>query len=380
MKVVYFYHRDPGTYGAAKSMNRMIQLLKERYEVEPIIITPFYNLNNEFADLHNIENYVIPYQHDVEREHSGIIKKIYTKIKRYHSSLLFNYRIKKIDFSSVSIVHSSSVVINKGAYVSQMMNIPHVWHIRELERDWKFIRNDQRERMNQYTTKFIAISAAVAKEWLQFGIDKTKMVTIQNGLTNFPSVVKDHQKGSSKIRIVFAGYLSESKGQLEFLKSLTLLSSEIAKKISVDLIGDGDKKYTEEIKRFINIEIKGIEIKMLGYISNAHEMFSDYDIGVINSKAEAFGRTTVEYMLAELSVLASNTGANVELLTNGKTGTLFDYRDIKDLSQKIEFLVRNSEYRLSVAKKGRIYAENNYSDVKNAERIFLLYKKITEGV
>ena len=53
------------------------------------------------------------------------------------------------------------------------------------------------------------------------------------------------------------------------------------------------------------------------------------------SKNEAFGRVTVEYMLQNLAVIASDAGANSEIIENGVSGLLYRLGDVDDLARKM---------------------------------------------
>ena len=100
-----------------------------------------------------------------------------------------------------------------------------------------------------------------------------------------------------------------------------------------------------------------------------------YDIGVVCSASEGFGRVTVEYMLSKLVVVASNSGANPELLCNGEYGLLFRTFDEKDLSLVLVDAISKSkdrEFRERVSK----YAENQFLIENNAEKILKCFDSL----
>lgn len=379
MKVLYFYHRDDGSYGAAKSMNRLIQLLKENHNVIPIIITPYKNYNNSFADKNGIENYVIPYQHNVWYSDKSFFRNIYYIIRNSVDRFLLPFRLKKIDFSNIDIVHSASAVINIGSIVARKKNIIHIWHIRELNRKWKYLNQKKTiSLMNASTDEFVTISDAVNIEWKKLGIHEDKMIRIYNGITPVLTVERQEEK-ENKLKFVFTGYISEAKGQLGFLKSISLIPEIYKKMITIDFYGNGEKVYYNKLKSYAEHNLGDVQINFKGYKKNIETILANYDIGIINSKAEAFGRTTVEYMMAELLVYASNTGANPELIRDGETGILFDRENLNDLAEKISDILENREMIKNISENARLYAENNFSDVMNAEKIFAEYRNLLGG-
>ena len=77
---------------------------------------------------------------------------------------------------------------------------------------------------------------------------------------------------------------------------------------------------------------------MLGYREDVCSLLHEYDCGVMCSRSEGFGRVTAEYMMAGLPVIASDTGANPELVNEGQTGLFYRWGDTSDLAKKIEML------------------------------------------
>ena len=78
-------------------------------------------------------------------------------------------------------------------------------------------------------------------------------------------------------------------------------------------------------------------------------------------------------MLAELVVIASNSGANSELIENNKTGLLYKLGDYKDLADKIEFLINNKDKMKEISKRAKAYALSNYTSDINTKNIYDLY-------
>ena len=93
------------------------------------------------------------------------------------------------------------------------------------------------------------------------------------------------------------------------------------------------------------------------------------------SKSEAFGRVTIEYMMANIAVIASNTGANPELIDNQKNGLLYNYNDYEDLKNKIVLLKNNKEMRKEIAENG-CESSKKYTAEINASSIYNLYKEV----
>ena len=97
------------------------------------------------------------------------------------------------------------------------------------------------------------------------------------------------------------------------------------------------------------------------------------DVGILPSISEAFGRVTIEYMLHNLLVIASNRGANIELIEHGKTGLLYDIDCTDSLAELMLWCVQNKQTVLKIAEQGKNMAEKCYTAEINADNIMKIY-------
>ena len=83
-------------------------------------------------------------------------------------------------------------------------------------------------------------------------------------------------------------------------------------------------------------------------------------------------------MAAKLCVVASDTGANPELVTDGVTGYLYKFGDIKDLHNKLLFLYNNKKVIKEIGERSYKAVENRFTTERNANEIYKVYKSIKE--
>ena len=105
-----------------------------------------------------------------------------------------------------------------------------------------------------------------------------------------------------------------------------------------------------------------------------NSIYKNYNIGLMCSKKEGFGRVTVEYISAGLYVIASNTGANPEIIKK-EFGELYKYGDTKDLINKI----KNAFGKQVDINFARNYVAENYSSNVYANKIYIIYSKLLDG-
>lgn len=290
---------------------------------------------------------------------------------------------KQVDLSSFDLIHTNSNRDGIGALIAQKHSIPHVWHLREFgEEDYNtvFLPPYNIEFMNRTTTRFVAISKAVAKAWERKGLQKLKIKQIYNGI-NFSLIQSDPERkplGDNQLKMVFTGTVCPAKGQNEIIEAIGLLPEEEKKAVSVDFYGEGVAEYISSLKKRAAELGFADQVRFLGHCDDIGSRLKDYAVGVVCSRSEAFGRITPEYMAAGLITLACDTGANPELIHDGETGFLYhrsDYHDFARLIQRV--LKMSTEEKSAVSRAAEQYARTHFTAEKNAENIYQLYREIT---
>ena len=382
---VLFISNSDDKFGAPKSMLEMIKVLQREQDITPIVLTPTHNNINKICDQLNIENYSTKYYSFMYLKKSSSVLSFCKDFLRPVGYTFFNkVAIKKINnainLSKVDLVHTNISIMDIGAEIGKKYDIPHVWHLREFGQEDFNLKSSRRRfihYMNKNTNQFFAISEAVKKSWVKKGIQKEKIQVIYNGINKEKfSVPREQNSKKEKLRLVFSGSLAEHKGQINLLEALTYLPKEVKDCIQVDFIGSGAETYEVFLKEKVQRYRLEDNINFLGYKEDIYKLLPNYDIGIVCSKSEGFGRVTVEYMMAGLCVIVSNTGANEEIVDNQKNGLVYKYNDNKDLAEKIKFLYYNqvtiSDYGILARKK----AVEEFTSEMNANEVYKSYNQV----
>lgn len=373
MRVLYVLSRDD-KYGAPRALIEMVLTLKEKHNVEPIILTPAKNKINEQCDKLNIENYHIPYGTAMK-----IKKDYFNNILRW---LLFKYGnifslrkiSKKIDMNKIDLIHTNNSVIDFGYRLSKKHNIKHIFHIREFaDLDFNYYPFDKNNIKYMNNSDNIAISKVINNHWEKKNVKNLNI--IYDGI-DLDTIEPKKKYSTGKIKFIFMGSLCEGKGQMDFLNAIVKLDKKTLSNIEIHFYGSGDNQYIQMISDFINKNSLKDAVYLKGYDSNIRCIIKEYDVGIINSRSEAFGRVTVEYMATGLCVLASNTGANTEIINDNKTGILFEYKNYDDICDKIKYIVNNNELIKKIGVAARKEVLKKYSKETNAANVYKLYKEI----
>lgn len=366
-KIIYIFDEDD-KYGGPKTGMEMILGLKEK-GIKPIVLTSIKNNVNKICDDNNIENYVTHHHKYTYVKTNSKVKDLIKFIPRFIRYKIGNFvalRIinKKIDMNEVEFIHTNISAIDLGAKLSAKYNLKNIMHIREfwdLDFNMHSYRKNYIEYLNKNVYAFIAISDAIRQHWIKKGINEKKIFTIYNGVNLNNIVPKKEFNTSNKMKILMMGSISEGKGQIELVKAVSLLEEDVKQNILVDIVGSGYSFAEENLKKeIVNNKLENI-INFKGYDKNIRERINTYDIATVCSKSEGFGRVTIEYMAAGICVIASDKGANVELIEENKNGFLYKKGNYQDLAQKITYIYKNRNKLQEIAENAINTATNKFS-------------------
>ncbi len=380
-KKILFIANEAQIGGATKSLIYLVKNVSDKYD--PIILMNRTGLLSELCKKNNLNYFVLKYKPFAIGRGSTrlkiIIKKILFPLLKLQYIIYNQLALRKIDslidMKEISLIHSNVNRDDFGILLSKKYNILHIMHLREFgNMDYKLLRfrKNHIKYMNENTNYFIAISKTIRDYFVSQGLTENKIKLIYNGVHLQENIKKSFY--SNNLKIIFMGGIQESKGQIELINALNLLTKNIKDKIIVDFYGKGTKSYILYLKKIIKKYKLEKNITFNDYDINIDKKIQNYDIGIMCSKSEAFGRVIVEYMTNKLITIVPDTGSAPEIVTND-SGFIYNYGNYKDLANIITKI-----YNMTDKEKIKI-VENGYkrskqfSDVNNAKNIMLLYEE-----
>lgn len=379
MKIVYFTHYTD-LYGANKSLIEIVTNMSKK-GVNPVVISPgFGELNKELNKL-NIENYCFDYECWVKSTKSTFIKNILLYVRFNIKNVIAIKKINKlINRLDVDLIHSNSSVINIGAIIAKKQKLPHIWHIREFGKEDYNIefyksRNKAIKFILDNSSQVICISNSIKQSYFK-NMDDKKINVIYNAVeTDF----KENKciKNEGRMNIIFVGNVMENKNQMEAIKALNSLDSNILEHVHLDIVGSGDEIYINKLKDYINKNKLVKNVNFLGHIKNVSDIYQNYEIGIISSVKEGFGRVTIEYMSNGIIPIASNTGANVEIVKNNENGFIYELGNHLELAKIITLLYNDKKLRIDMNKISKKYVRDNFSIERLISELLEIYTKLT---
>lgn len=221
-------------------------------------------------------------------------------------------------------------------------------------------------------TSLVAVSNAVKQEYSKHGYDPESIEVIYNGVDfrflkpapvrNIEESENSHLAHSTKKRVelLYVGRLNTEKGTLVMLKALDLLINKQGKRnLHLNIFGDGDKAYINELQRFLQEKHLTEFVTFYGRVPQ-DELIEHYDRSDMmlmpSIWQEPFALVTAEAMARGLPVIASNVGGTGERITHDVNGLLVQPGDEQALAAAISQLVENPEkyQRLSSAARSTV--------------------------
>jgi L-malate glycosyltransferase len=140
------------------------------------------------------------------------------------------------------------------------------------------------------------------------------------------------------------------------------------------LVGDGEQRSRFEQQ----VTSLGLEqnFLFLGRRADIPKILGCCDIAVLPSRAEGLPNAVLEYMAAELPVVASCVGGNAELIEDGVTGLLVPPEDSLALSGALLQLLRDPREAQHMAYSGHEFTVRNFSFERLVREVDELYSEL----
>lgn len=378
MRVLYVSHYA-GLGGAQKSLLSMIDYLRPM-GVEPFVLIPCHGpVEEEFRRLN------IPYEiarfTSMRKPSQGKCRDRLEGFLRKKINYITAFKISRKYKGQFDLVHANSSLAFFGCYLKRRLQIPLVWHLREfgdLDYPLSFIGG------NKYSTycyenadALIAISKIIYSHYSKTIAPNGTYRLIYNGVdeTMIPSK-KMIDKSDRPLRLCIVGGVTKGKNHRDLIEAIALMPKG---NVEVDIIGSGDDTLQEELTILAEkLDVSDI-IRFCGQDNDICTKLSRYDVGLVTSINEAFGRIIIEYMLAGLVVVASDTGACPELIDDGLNGLLYELGNPSSLANCLTRLVNDPKLLETLGKAGHDKAMNQFTAKTNATNVYNLYRELTSN-
>ncbi len=213
---------------------------------------------------------------------------------------------------------------------------------------------------------YTANSAAVAEHLARLVSVPSRTIGV---LANGVSVAPPRPEIRERIRaslgwdetVTGIGYVSrmaEHKGHSNLLSALSL-ARDRGLSLRTCLVGDGPERgrLEHEIGR-LNLRDS---VSLTGTVPNVDEYMEAFDVVALFSSREGMANVLLEAMAAGKAVIATNIGANAEVLDHGRAGLLLTDTTPAAIAGSLQRLVECPEMRAELGVAARQRAESTYS-------------------
>lgn len=348
---IAFFIDTFGMGGAEVLVSRLLLAIRDR-GFEPVLLT-FGNLPLErFCEAHGVEFHRLPNQ---------------AQYKSVKTLPLFALAMRRVlNDLSIGLLHSHLFgPVTAGALAALCSRVPHVGTLHDT-----YIVEERPSRAHLLTlalwlgTDLVCVSRQMHEFYRRQVRGRSAGIReIRNGVGR-QQVTEDRQRVRAELEIGSAETLVVSVSRMIPLKRTEMLvrafaSSRRVAASALLIVGDGPE--LDGLKALAN-ELGIADVtRFTGERTDVPNLLAASDIFVLASDSEGLSMSVLEAMAAGLAVVATDVGANSELLDEG-SGRIIPRGDVAALERELTQLISNEELRRSIGAKARERVQQKYSD------------------
>lgn len=272
------------------------------------------------------------------------------------------------------VIYSNSSVDGFSLYVAKILRKKYVMHVREfLQEDfgafYLFGRDRKRKKILK-SDKLIFVSNAVAQSVVGYVPPNGRV--IYNGL-------RESQRGDAfkilqdDLRLGIVGNIDISKQQHLLIEFMPTILSKYPR-VTLHIVGDKKCAYKQRLLKMVDSMNLKNYVFFEGFVRDTDEIYSKFDVLVMSSRSEAFGRVTVEAMLRNKIVIGYDAGGTSELIQNGVTG--YKFKTKNEFMHALDEIINKPSSQINMVASAEKYAKENFLERNYCERV---YDFIMEG-
>lgn len=364
--------------GAALSLLSMIESVK--YEVKPIVLCIDNGETYKCFMNHGIECYVAPHL----IAYGGIRNWSHFVLHPWHLRIIKQLRYKwcfirlarkKLSQKHIDLVHTNVSATTFGVFVSKILKVKHVWHVREcLEKgtywDGKFyVRLSNLKNKIDKADARITISNACSRFW---GLKKYNTWTQLDAVRSIKDLyyVKEKQP-----YLLFCSYwINDAKGAKKVIESFgkSGIYDSYPTHIRLKIVGCCEDSYKKELTKVAEYYNCSDFIDFIPVQEDVKPFFANAKAFINPSINEGMGRTTAEAMFYGCPVIAHASGGTLDLIKDGETGYLF--HTVDECTELIKKVCTENQDKIIL--QAQEFAKQNLSVEKYGKKILEVYNLV----
>lgn len=256
-----------------------------------------------------------------------------------YNIIVFPKLVRFVKSYNPDLIYSNTSAENFGIVLSKFLKIKHISHIREfmsLDHGAFFVFG--RRLKSIYIRKSeasIFVSKAVRSYvMMDEVIDENTNPVIYNGIDVSATRISPKTL-PVKVKFASVGVLQPSKGHHIAIDMFSKYVKENPNS-ELHIYGDGYNHYRNKlIKKIKSYKLEN-KIFLEGFFSDIEKIYTNIDVLLVCSRAEGFGRVTIEAMGYGVPVLGFNNGGTKELIRHNVNGYLFsNYEEFREAAEEL---------------------------------------------
>lgn len=352
LKILVVFHDNNLKSGATASMLSIVKFWKINniFKVDVIVPKSKGSLGEELDNL-KINYHIIDYDMVRYNVDKNIFKRFikymrgWYRILRDLKNIFFNKSLS--EYREVNYIYSNTSSIYFGLFLSIFLKKKHIWHFREFgleDQNCKHLIGDNifYYLANRLSDKIIVISISLEDKIKKY-IGQSKVIKVYNDIDSTNIYKKKYISFNKNLplKLLVTGAIIPNKGQ-EFLIDVLARLKKDGIPFELGIAGHGKDDYILHLKEKCKRNNISEHVKFHGFVTDMSKLLDYYNISVITSKKEAFGRVTIESMISGLLVICSDSGANIELVSE-KNGYIYKNEDLESLVDILKKIYNEDE-------------------------------------
>jgi glycosyltransferase involved in cell wall biosynthesis len=295
----------------------------------------------------------------------------------------------------VDLVHSNTVLVPEGAWTARALELPHVWHLRELVgpghpyRFWRESRFVPDRLMPSgevlVANSHVAAEAARSMTRPPTAFDEARVFVVRNGIEVERFADLPPRSGDDRLVVgMVANLTSRWKQHDLFIDAVATVEPALPVRyvmVGLDPYREGlPDPYAEALHRRVLDLGLADRFEFVGAVSDPARIMAMLDVLVHPCGQESFGRVTVEAMAAGRAVVAVRAGGSGEVVRHDHSGLLVPPDDPTAMGEAIVRLATDPEKRAALGAAGRLEAVEHFGADRLIEGVLAAYRHASTTV